>query len=1008
MKRVQSLLAVLLIAITQQTLSQPGAFNLNSPTNGAWANATPLFSWSSSSGSTYYRLYVDGVLKKDSIPSSTTQYQLTQPEAINEALHTWYVRARNSSGQETQSTQTWSVRIDATPPSVFDLTNPSDNTWANDNPFNYSWLASSDAASGLRRYELQVDSLSLATATPSATSINSAFVPFVSAGNHTWRVMAVDSVGNTRYSTSFRRIRFDYSPPEGLINPALTLGGSSSYFSVPNDSSLRPANRITLEAWINFETGGTAEPNIITSVAIINGLLRGVSITLTNNTSTRQVGFRVGSNYLGEIRSLSAGTWYHIACVYDGSAMRIYVNGVLDNSAPRTGTISYYSNGFVAGAPQPDRGAGGFYKGKIDEIRVWQIARTQDQIRLTMQRPLVGTEFGLVGYWRFNESSGTTVWDISRRGNWGSLVSGATLAPSTLLGNGVAPVTLIRPPDYQYVGTISPAFVWGRTADAGIGFQKYQLWVDGVLKQDNLTDTSLVFGPLAYSYHSWYVRTLDQLGNSQEPYPANFYVDNVPPSSFNLLAPSDSQVVAIPTPTFSWQGTADSALGSGLRKYQLWVDGSVNIDSIPVGTTSTSPSAPLLESPHAWHVKAYDNVGNVRQSNQSRTVFVDFNPPSTFSLVSPANGSTVNESRPRFAWRKSVDIGSGIARYVLNISGRTPLNVPPTDTSTQVPTAMTNGTYTWFVLAYDRGNSLRSSDTSTVTINVLPPVAPVLSAPSHGATNQPTTLVLNWNASNGADTYHLQVATDTSFVSLVRNDSVISATSSSVGPLANGTSYHWRARAKNTAGVSAWSMRWTFRTVPTLPLPVTLVSPNHAATIGADSAKLVWRVGQPEITRYWLEWGTDSLFAIANRDSTLIDTAAVARTLVHNQTYWWRVKGRNAAEWGTSWSEHRRFRVFITGVESIEGLPSEFFLEQNYPNPFNPSTNFRYGLPRASKVSLKVYDALGQLVRVLVDGYVEAGYHEIKFTVRGSSSGVYFYCLHAGEFIQTRKLVILR
>ncbi len=88
--------------------------------------------------------------------------------------------------------------------------------------------------------------------------------------------------------------------------------------------------------------------------------------------------------------------------------------------------------------------------------------------------------------------------------------------------------------------------------------------------------------------------------------------------------------------------------------------------------------------------------------------------------------------------------------------------------------------------------------------------------------------------------------------------------------------------------------------------------------------------------------------------------------------------------------------------------PAYFVLEQNYPNPFNPSTTIRYGLPQRSAVQLVVYNTLGQQIATLVQEETEAGYHEVKFDGSGLSSGVYFYRLTAGSYIQTRKLLLVR
>jgi hypothetical protein len=88
--------------------------------------------------------------------------------------------------------------------------------------------------------------------------------------------------------------------------------------------------------------------------------------------------------------------------------------------------------------------------------------------------------------------------------------------------------------------------------------------------------------------------------------------------------------------------------------------------------------------------------------------------------------------------------------------------------------------------------------------------------------------------------------------------------------------------------------------------------------------------------------------------------------------------------------------------------PGQLTLDQNYPNPFNPSTTIRYGLPQRSHVTLTVFNTLGQLVAQLVNGEMEAGYHEVQFGGSGLSSGVYYYRIQAGDFVQTRKLLLLR
>jgi hypothetical protein len=98
---------------------------------------------------------------------------------------------------------------------------------------------------------------------------------------------------------------------------------------------------------------------------------------------------------------------------------------------------------------------------------------------------------------------------------------------------------------------------------------------------------------------------------------------------------------------------------------------------------------------------------------------------------------------------------------------------------------------------------------------------------------------------------------------------------------------------------------------------------------------------------------------------------------------------------------------FVTGVTS-DRTPAVFSLSQNYPNPFNPNTVVSYQLPVVSSVRLVVYDLLGREVAVLVNEKKTPGTYEVKFDAGGLASGVYFYRLTAGEFVQVRKLLLLR
>lgn len=89
-------------------------------------------------------------------------------------------------------------------------------------------------------------------------------------------------------------------------------------------------------------------------------------------------------------------------------------------------------------------------------------------------------------------------------------------------------------------------------------------------------------------------------------------------------------------------------------------------------------------------------------------------------------------------------------------------------------------------------------------------------------------------------------------------------------------------------------------------------------------------------------------------------------------------------------------------------MPTVFALSQNYPNPFNPTTVISYQLPATTKVALTIYDVLGREVVKLVNEEQTAGRKEVQWNAKVASSGIYFYRLTAGNFIETKKMVLMK
>ncbi|NNJ52983.1 MAG: T9SS type A sorting domain-containing protein, partial [Ignavibacteriaceae bacterium] len=103
------------------------------------------------------------------------------------------------------------------------------------------------------------------------------------------------------------------------------------------------------------------------------------------------------------------------------------------------------------------------------------------------------------------------------------------------------------------------------------------------------------------------------------------------------------------------------------------------------------------------------------------------------------------------------------------------------------------------------------------------------------------------------------------------------------------------------------------------------------------------------------------------------------------------------------------FVGWVTDVNEENQLPEEFGLFQNHPNPFNPSTIINYNLPVQANVTLKIFNILGQEVKTLLNNeIVPAGEHQVSFNASGLPTGIYIYNLQANDFVQSKKMILLK
>ena len=182
------------------------------------------------------------------------------------------------------------------------------------------------------------------------------------------------------------------------------------------------------------------------------------------------------------------------------------------------------------------------------------------------------------------------------------------------------------------------------------------------------------------------------------------------------------------------------------------------------------------------------------------------------------------------------------------------------------------------------------------------------------------------------------------------------------------------------------------------------------ATAVEDGIELVWNVSIDDDFQYFvLERSLEESF-LSSVTFELIDTIYVDMDYEMNQTYFYRLA---AVDYAGNYSDFSD--VVQAALLSLDEnlIPAEFALHQNYPNPFNPVTQIKYDLAEDGLVTINIFDVLGRNIRTLLNVNQSAGYHSIRWDATNDygeavSAGMYFYLIQAGEFKQTRKMVLLK
>ena len=673
----------------------------------------------------------------------------------------------------TPKTKTFSIAVTNVAPSTPTDANAADNEIA-EGSANGSTVgitaSASDPNGGAVTYSLSNDAggrFAIDGSTGVVTLADASLISQADAANHTITVRAADAAyaASTQTFTINILAPLNIAPVAGLGTALSFEAARSEHVSVPDAASLDVGTgSFTIEAW--FQRTATGYHTIAGKLDSQTGT--GWLLSLLNDRLSFQIFEEQESvaiaNGTSDTATLADSDWHHVAAVRDSASKTTYL--YVDGFLRRTRTFSTAADLSNATPLTIGDADGSPFQGRVDDVRLWNVARSASQIDEYRHAPLFGTEAGLIGYWDFEDGAGTVIGDRSGHGHQGTLVGGNGDEWSNAVSYSVSYVPEETAITFRLGGTDS-----GTPADATAVI--VELPLHGTLTQADgtaismpgvaLTDAAGNPRRITYTPEASHRGPDHLLYNVSDGSldSANFvsialvtYQVNDAPVATDDVLPDQAQGSGPWTISFATLLGNDSRGPTEERLQALTITALAN----PIGGTVILSGSQVTFTPTEGFLGAASFDYTVRDNGQTNGVndfktdtgrvtfnITDATAPDTTITSGPA--SPYSSPSATLTFSGDDGSGSGVASFEASLDGGEFV----TAASPQIYTGLADGPHTFTVRAVDVAGNIDPTPASyTWTIDTTPPLAPSVTSPANGATTTATTPVISGTAESGA------------------------------------------------------------------------------------------------------------------------------------------------------------------------------------------------------------------------------------------------------------------